>query len=116
MGISSAHLAQNAFGAKTLDKPDKAGGINDRLESRLASFKTTKLRDGMGSLPTAATVDKSSHAADTCSTATAALKAVPARKEGRMGAGPSRIAKPAERVLVIYLIYMFVLCMPDMQP
>jgi len=71
--------AAPACASKPLDKTDKAGSINDRLESRLASMRTSKLRDGISSLPG---TDKASADAPS-SSSTSAIKGVPARKEGR---------------------------------
>ena len=83
------------------ERSDKTpGGVNDRPESRLTSLRNTKsLRDGINSVPVASDSDKAAEkGAELDASSSASLKAS-ARKEGRIGAGPSRIAKPAERVL-----------------
>ena len=79
---------------KPLDKTDKGGAINDRLESRLAAMRTAnaKPRDSMSSLLSPATADKASaDASSLSSSTTSGIKGVPARKECRYGEERERL-------------------------
>jgi hypothetical protein len=90
---------------KPLDKTDRGGAINDRLESRLAAMRTAnaKPRDSMSSLPAPVTADKAStHASPLCSSTTSGIKGVPARKECRYG-------EERERLAILQALHAYVL-------